>query len=394
MIRLPVDDALSMGLSVFLGFPFIVTLFILRPLLSAFGLWEVARTDEAASTGTTELTTGTNLNGKVCVVTGANCGIGLRTAAQLARLGATVVLACRDIAKAEAAAANISAELAHISAELESSGASSSSSSVSRPECGRAVPMVLDLSKLASVDAFAAAFTARFGKKLHAIVCNAGVPAGLRQRTAEGFSLDFGVSFIGHFELVRALLPALQATEGSRVVTVSSVMHWFGQRAATADWVMAAFDTYPLYRRALVSSYSDAKSALLLLAVALRARGIGAVSVNPGAVSSEIWRYLPPLVRRAMGVLQAACFLTPEQGAAPSVHAAAAQPVPTSLYLCPYVTSARLQPLLELAGPFAGARPAHCKAEREAAGDPEVMRRDAERLWRWAEEAVLAARRC
>ena len=48
---------------------------------------------------------------------------------------------------------------------------------------------------------------------------------------------------------------------------------------------------------------------------------------------------------------QAACFLTPEQGAAPSVHAAAAQPAPTSLYFCPYLTSARLQPLLELAGP-------------------------------------------
>ena len=42
--------------------------------------------------------------------------------------------------------------------------------------------------------------------------------------------------------------------------------------------------------------------------MALRTRGVGAVSVNPGAVSSEIWRYLPPLVRRAMGVLQAACF--------------------------------------------------------------------------------------
>jgi|TARA_B110001469_G_scaffold120215_1_gene128489 NAD(P)-dependent dehydrogenase (short-subunit alcohol dehydrogenase family) len=116
--------------------------------------------------------------------------------------------------------------------------------------------MVLDLSKLASVDAFAAAFTTRFGATgLHALVCNAGVPAGLRQTTAEGFSLDFGVSFIGHFELVRALLPALEATEGSRVVTVSSVMHWFGQTAATADWEMAAFDTYPLHRRALVSSY-------------------------------------------------------------------------------------------------------------------------------------------
>ena len=108
MLRLPIDDALSMGLTVILGFPFIVTLFLLRPLLSALNLWEVARTDKATRTDTGRLVlTSTNLSGKVCVVTGANCGIGLRTAAQLARLGATVVLACRDLAKAEAAAALI-----------------------------------------------------------------------------------------------------------------------------------------------------------------------------------------------------------------------------------------------------------------------------------------------
>ncbi len=108
MLRLPIDDALSMGLTVILGFPFIVTLFFLRPLLSALNLWEVARTDKATRTDTGRLVlTSTNLSGKVCVVTGANCGIGLRTAAQLARLGATVVLACRDLAKAEAAAALI-----------------------------------------------------------------------------------------------------------------------------------------------------------------------------------------------------------------------------------------------------------------------------------------------
>ena len=108
MLRLPIDDALSMGLTVILGFPFIFTLFLIRPLLSALGLWEVARTGKVARTGTDAgFLTSTDLSGKVCVVTGANCGIGLRTAAQLARLGATVVLACRDLAKAEAAAAQI-----------------------------------------------------------------------------------------------------------------------------------------------------------------------------------------------------------------------------------------------------------------------------------------------
>ena len=71
---------------------------------------------------------------------------------------------------------------------------------------------------------------------------------------------------------------------------------------------------------------------------------------------------------------QAACFLTPEQGAAPSVHAAAAQPAPTRLYFCPYFTAARLQPLLELAGPFAGARPTHCKATLAPTPTPTPIR--------------------
>ena len=89
---------------------------------------------------------------------------------------------------------------------------------------------------------------------------------------------------------------------------------------------------------------------------------------------------------------QAACFLTPEHGAAPAVFAAASQPTPQALYLCPYATVPLLQALLELAGPFAGARPAWSKAEREAGGDAAATPAAAERLWQWAEEAVSSAR--
>ena len=129
--------------------------------------------------------------------------------------------------------------------------------------------------------------------------------------------------------------------------------------------------------------------------VALRARGIDAVAVNPGAVASDIWRYLPnvSVIRAGHALMMAILFLDVDQGAAPSVQAAAVSPTPQPLYLTPYRTVARVQPLLEVFGPFAGAQPARCRAEREAAGHPERAREAAERLWQWTEAAIRSARK-
>ena len=333
--------------------PFAYALFVLHFLLRRIGLWPTPGDEECHE-----------LFGKIVIVTGANTGVGLATAASLARQGATVVMACRDVKKAQAAAANIAA--------------------TSNVDIRQVIPMALDLADLSSVASFAAAFL-QHNKSLHALVCNGGVPGSTPGLTSEGHDMAFGVSFTGHFVLVRGLLPLLQKTPGARVVTLSSVMHWFGQPTATADWSMAATDSYPLRLRLWHSSYSDAKTALVLLAAALRTRGVHAVAVNPGAVASDIWRYLPTPISQLWGIVGRLAFLTTREGAVPAVHAAAASPPPPQLYLTPYLTHPRLQQL-ELVGPFAGVRPCASRPELEG---PEALARDAERLWRWADEMVV-----
>ena len=99
---------------------------------------------------------------------------------------------------------------------------------------------------------------------------------------------DFGAGYLGHFALVHKLLPRLRATDGARVVTLSSVMHWFGQ---LSNWDYPLTGQYPISEllAGSGSSYCDAKLALTFLAVSLRQRGVHSTAVNPGAVWSDIW---------------------------------------------------------------------------------------------------------
>jgi NAD(P)-dependent dehydrogenase (short-subunit alcohol dehydrogenase family) len=144
--------------------------------------------------------------GRTALVTGANSGIGFHQALELARHGACVLLACRDSGRGEAARDAIMAELPAASIEL--------------------VP--LDLADLDSVALLADRLLGRDGG-LDLLINNAGVMAVPRRRTtAQGFELQFGTNYLGHFALTGRLLPALLARPGSRVVTVSSVAHRLG----------------------------------------------------------------------------------------------------------------------------------------------------------------------
>jgi NAD(P)-dependent dehydrogenase (short-subunit alcohol dehydrogenase family) len=144
--------------------------------------------------------------GRLAIVTGANSGLGLVTARDLARAGADVIMTSRDPDKGTAAAAKIRSAVPDASLEVSH----------------------LDLADLSSVRAFAKRFSAG-RKSLDLLINNAGVMAPPYGRTVDGFETQFGTNHLGHFALTGLLIGALSARAGSRVVTVSSIAHRAGR---------------------------------------------------------------------------------------------------------------------------------------------------------------------
>ncbi|MGB8875758.1 MAG: oxidoreductase, partial [Solirubrobacteraceae bacterium] len=141
-------------------------------------------------------------SGRVAIVTGANSGLGLATARELARAGARVVIASRSAAKGDQAAASIRGSVPDAALEVAS----------------------LDLADLSSVRAFAEGYVGA-GSQLDLLINNAGIMAAPRQLTKDGFESQFGTNHLGHFALTGLLLPALLKAPAPRVVTVSSALH-------------------------------------------------------------------------------------------------------------------------------------------------------------------------
>ncbi|MEU7748523.1 oxidoreductase [Nonomuraea sp. NPDC049158] len=210
-----------------------------------------------------------DLSGKTAIVTGANSGIGLPTALELARHGARVVVATRSAAKGGAAV----------------------------EEIRRAVPGAqvehgtLDLADLASVRSFAAGVD-----RVDLLVNNAGVGMIPRQLTRDGFEMQFGTNHLGHFALTGLLLPLLLSRPGARVVNVSSDAHKMG----TLD-----LDDLGLERGyKKMNSYGRSKLANLLFTLELQRRAQRAqvdlisVATHPGVTATNFFNVGPlqPLV--------------------------------------------------------------------------------------------------
>jgi NAD(P)-dependent dehydrogenase (short-subunit alcohol dehydrogenase family) len=207
-------------------------------------------------------------SGRIVVITGASGGLGLETAAVLAAKGATVVLACRDPAKASRAAAQIVA--------------------VAGRDHALVVP--LDLARLASVRAAASAIRSAC-PSLDLLINNAGVMAVPHQRTEDGFELTLGINHLGHFALTGLLLDRLLATSGSRVVTVSSIGHQQGTMHFDDLQLEHGYQPWP--------AYFQSKLANLLFTYELQARldaagaGTIALAAHPGNARTELWRSTP-----------------------------------------------------------------------------------------------------
>ncbi|MEU8934671.1 oxidoreductase [Streptomyces sp. NPDC048409] len=235
-------------------------------------------------------------NGKNVIVTGANTGIGYETALALYLAGANVTLACRDQGKAEQAVARMK----------EQSGPGSL-------EIG-----VLDLADLDSVRLFAETYL-RQHTQLDVLVNNAAVGTPPAAKTPQSWEYTFGVNFLGPFALTGRLYPLLEATRGSRVVTVTS----FGYVVGAID-----FDNLKSERDYdAVREYGQNKLADLMFTIELdrrvRAQGhqVTSIAAQPGANSTEITRHSTPEAVAAMKE-RFNGFMEPWQGALPSLYAA------------------------------------------------------------------------
>lgn len=261
-----------------------------------------------------------NMEGRYVIVTGANTGIGFASASAFAKMGAHVVLACRNVEKGNQAKERIFAQ---------------------RPK-GRVEVMQLDLSQLSSVEHFAREYTER-KYPLHVLVHNAGLNEA--PVTEDGFEGMWQVNYLSHFLLTSRLMPILKRSGPSRIVVVSSSMHRF----AKGNFLKSS-------KERTMWSYPDSKLAQVYMAYQLHRKyadqGVTTVVVNPGAVDSDIWRSsgCQAIFSRVRRML----FLDTNEGALTTLAAAFAPATPPSqpLYLSPYWVP-RVAGPLDLWGPWA-----------------------------------------
>jgi retinol dehydrogenase-14 len=227
------------------------------------------------------------LHGKVCLVTGSSSGIGKATASGLAALGATVVLACRDSERGEAARQEIARE--------------SNNQDVS-------VGLV-DLARLDSVRSYADEFLKKFSR-LHVLVNNAGIYASKRVVTADGFEETFAINHLAHFLLTNLLLDLMKASAPSRIVNVSSEAQSRGHidfNDLQGERKYTGWKSYPQSKLANVLFTYE-------LARRLEGTGVTVNCVHPGTVRTNFGRNNGGFMGLIVRVF-APLMLSPEQGA-------------------------------------------------------------------------------
>ena len=210
-----------------------------------------------------------DLSGKIYIVTGTTSGIGLATVKQLAKQSATVICASRNVQLAT----NICAEITK---------ATSNKNIHNLP---------LELDSLESVRDFVKVFNRKFSQ-LDGLVNNAAVMNTPQRRTKNGFELQFGVNFLGHFLLTELLLPKLNKAKTSRIVHTSSVLHEKGS-------IDLADLNYEKKKYSGLGAYNQSKLAQVLYsryqAKLLKSSNITSVSIHPGWVQTPLIKYTLPV---------------------------------------------------------------------------------------------------
>lgn len=241
-----------------------------------------------------------DLTGKVMIVTGANSGIGYDSALEFARKGAQVILASRNLQKAQAALDAIQKEIPNAKVEI----------------------IQLDLASQKSIHAFAEAFKAKYDR-LDVLLNNAGIMMVPYGTTEDGFERQFGTNHLGHFALTGLLLDLLLATSNARVINVSSN----GHRMGNMDFDNLMYEGGEDY--SAMGSYARSKLANILFTHELQRRFDAAgstamaLSAHPGGSNTNLGNHLSSnVLMRIAFTLMTPLMQSSAMGALPSIRAA------------------------------------------------------------------------
>ena len=236
-----------------------------------------------------------SMQGKVCLITGANSGIGKVTALELARMGATVVMVSRDQTRGAQAQSEIKAQSGNNAVDL----------------------LIADLSSQQSIRQLVTEFQQRY-QQLHVLINNAGAFVFSRKETVDGLEMSFAVNYLAPFLLTNLLLDTLKASAPARIVNVSSEAHEAGY--------INMDDLQSQQRYGFMRPYGQSKLAVVLftyeLARRLQGTGVTVNALHPGFVATNIGRgglspLLQPLVKLVFSL-----GISPEKGAQTTIYLA------------------------------------------------------------------------
>ncbi len=233
------------------------------------------------------------MKGKICLITGANSGIGKATAIGLAKLGASLVLVCRDQTRAENAITEIKEKTGNEAIDL----------------------ILADLSSQKGIHALVSEFNKRYDK-LHVLINNAGVNLHKQTFTEDGIETTFAVNYLAHFMLCNLLLDTLKKSESARIVNVASSV-----QAKSIDFENLYGDHHYSQWRA----YSQSKLAVVLFtyefAKKIEGSGVSVNCLHPGFVKTNMVRKYRPFVKYFYHLI-GLFMLTPRRGAKASIYLA------------------------------------------------------------------------
>jgi NAD(P)-dependent dehydrogenase (short-subunit alcohol dehydrogenase family) len=242
------------------------------------------------------------MQGKVCLITGANSGIGKATTLGLARMGATVVMVCRDQARGEEARQEIKTQSGNDAVDL----------------------LIADLSSQRSIRELVETFTQRYSH-LHVLINNAGAAFTKRRESVDGLEMTFAVNYLAPFLLTNLLLDVLKNSTSARIINVDSDNHRFVR--------LDMHDLQLKHHYGFLRAYGRSKLALLLftyeLARQLHETGVTVNALEPGPTSTNFGQKNAGLLARTILRLVSSRFGSVEKGAKTSIYLASSPEVET-----------------------------------------------------------------